>query len=139
MYFARIFNRPVYAAHQRVFRSGGDIFDLFWHDPRGSKADLDSLPKDAFFRGVDVVFMRSSWTDPNALFVGFKGGDNAANHSNLDLGTFVLDALGERWAVSCIRCSRPVGRLCTGCPKRAARSGDARSRTGPDSGRNHGS
>ena len=37
--------------------------------------------------------------DPQAIFVGFKGGDNKANHSHLDLGTFVLDALGQRWAV----------------------------------------
>src|SRR5205823_4100022 len=26
-------------------------------------------------------------------------GDNKANHSNLDLGTFILDALGVRWAL----------------------------------------
>ena len=31
--------------------------------------------------------------------MGFHGGDNQANHSHLDLGTFVLDALGERWAL----------------------------------------
>ena len=37
-----------------------------------------------------------SWTDPRALFVGFKGGDNDAPHSDPDLGTFVLDALGDR-------------------------------------------
>ena len=28
-----------------------------------------------------------------------RGGDNQANHSHLDLGTFVLDGLGHRWAV----------------------------------------
>jgi hypothetical protein len=33
----------------------------------------------------------------NAWYVGFKGGDNRANHAHLDLGTFVLDALGQRW------------------------------------------
>ena len=42
---------------------------------------------------------RSAWNDPNALFVGFKAGDNRANHSHLDLGTFVFDALGVRWGV----------------------------------------
>jgi hypothetical protein len=42
--------------------------------------------------------MRSSWTDPKAFWVGFKGGDNRANHSHLDLGTFNFDALGQRWA-----------------------------------------
>jgi hypothetical protein len=33
------------------------------------------------------------------LWIGFKGGDNMDNHSHLDLGTFNLDALGQRWAV----------------------------------------
>jgi hypothetical protein len=32
------------------------------------------------------------------VFAGLKAGDNKANHSNLDLGSFVLDALGYRWA-----------------------------------------
>ena len=32
-------------------------------------------------------------------FVGFKAGNNKANHSHLDLGSFVFDAAGVRWAV----------------------------------------
>jgi hypothetical protein len=43
--------------------------------------------------------MRGAWNDPKAWFVGFKAGDNKANHSNLDLGSFVLDALGKRWVI----------------------------------------
>ena len=43
--------------------------------------------------------MRSDWLDPSAMFVGIKAGTNRVNHSHLDLGTFVLDALGQRWAV----------------------------------------
>jgi hypothetical protein len=54
---------------------------------------------DKHFRRADIVSFRSSWTDEKALFVGFKGGDNKANHSHLDLGTFVLDADGARWAL----------------------------------------
>jgi hypothetical protein len=45
------------------------------------------------------VFFRSAWEDPQALWVAWKGGDNAANHSHLDIGSFVMDALGERWAL----------------------------------------
>ena len=41
--------------------------------------------------------MRNSWTDTNAIFIGFKAGDNKVNHSHLDLGSFVMDALGQRW------------------------------------------
>jgi len=97
-YFAQIFDRPVYAWHERRMRARNSALDLLWYDPRGTRADLLALPRDAWFRNVDVVFLRSAWDDPDAWFVGFKGGDNQASHSHLDLGSFVLDALGCRWA-----------------------------------------
>ncbi|MHC4442096.1 MAG: heparinase II/III domain-containing protein [Planctomycetota bacterium] len=98
-YFARIFDNPVYAWHQRRHWQGPNALDLLWFDPRGTDAQGTSLPLDAFFKNVDVVFLRSAWNDPDAFFVGFKGGANPANHAQLDLGTFVLDAMGQRWAV----------------------------------------
>jgi hypothetical protein len=33
------------------------------------------------------------------LFVAFKAGENRGRHSHLDQGSFVLDALGQRWAL----------------------------------------
>lgn len=58
----------------------------------------EAPPLDEVFRGrVDVAFLRSARDDPNALWVAFKGGDNRVNHTHLDLGTFELEALGERW------------------------------------------
>ncbi len=98
MYFARRFDRPAYAFNERGL-GGTEIFDLLWFDPRGDAKDIAKLPTATWFRGIDVVYLRGEWNDPQAMFVGFKGGDNKANHSNLDLGTFVLDALGQRWAV----------------------------------------
>ena len=66
--------------------------------PAGDDRSIANLPLAAAYRGVDVAFLRSAWNDPNAIFAGFKGGDNRANHSHLDLGSFVLDAAGQRWA-----------------------------------------
>ena len=43
--------------------------------------------------GVAFLF-RSSWGDPNAIFVGIKAGYNQAHHGHLDLGNFEMDALG---------------------------------------------
>ena len=57
------------------------------------------LPLDKYFRGAEVAVLRSDWENPQALFVGFKAGDNKANHSHLDLGSFVFDAAGVRWAM----------------------------------------
>jgi len=72
---------------------------LLWFDERGNDPTKEKLPLDKYFRYVEVVTMRSAWNDRNAIFVGFKAGDNKFNHSHLDIGTFVLDALGYRWAV----------------------------------------
>ncbi len=59
-----------------------------------------NLPLDFHFRGVaDIATFRSGWNDTNAIFVGFKAGENAVHHNHLDLGSFVLDADGQRWAM----------------------------------------
>jgi hypothetical protein len=48
---------------------------------------------------VPVTVHRSSWTDPNATYLGLKGGSPSANHGQMDTGSFVLDAEGVRWAL----------------------------------------
>ena len=82
---------------RRLTGTAVHAMNLAWYAPPAGSGRAPSL--DRWFRGTDVVCMRSSWTDPNALFCGVKGGDNGASHAHLDLGTFVLDALGQRWAV----------------------------------------
>jgi hypothetical protein len=99
LWLSRALNLPIYAAHERALAENHPhIFHLLWFDNPGRAPQADDPPRAAVFRGVDAAFLRSAWNDPNALFVGFKGGDNKANHSHLDLGSFVLDALGVRWA-----------------------------------------
>jgi hypothetical protein len=73
---------------------------LLWYDPDLVRSPVQAeLAPDAYFGRCEVVTMRSGWENPKAVFAGFKGGDNTTNHGNLDLGTFVLDALGVRWAI----------------------------------------
>ncbi len=98
LFFARLFDRPVYAWHQRTMRRGASALDLAWYDPRGTERDGAAIPLDVWFRNISVVFLRGEWGERQATYVAFKGGDNKANHSHLDLGTFVLDSLGTRWA-----------------------------------------
>ncbi len=97
-WLARKFNRPVYAWYARSTASPHPL-DLLWFDKQGNDPQAEGLPLDKYFRRVEVVTMRTAWNDRNALFVGFKAGDNKFNHSHLDIGTFVLDAMGHRWAV----------------------------------------
>jgi len=98
-WLARTYNRPVYAWHERLFMRPS-AFHLIWY-PGGMPAQTPAqagLAPHKFFRRDNIVFLRSAWEDPQALWIGFKGGDNAANHSHLDIGSFVMDALGQRWA-----------------------------------------
>jgi Domain of unknown function (DUF4962)/Heparinase II/III-like protein len=96
-WMSRVFDEPLYAWHAKKYLPTTEAIGLWWYNPEGETPK--DLPLDAFFEGADIVFMRSDWEDPDAVFIGFKGGDNKTNHSHLDLGTFVLDALGVRWAV----------------------------------------
>lgn len=48
--------------------------------------------------GQDMVLMRSAYLDKNATFAGIKGGYNFINHGDLDIGSFVFDSMGVRWA-----------------------------------------
>jgi len=98
-WLAKRYNKPAYAWHQRERLSRPSALDLVWYTPEGNNPAKENIPLDAYYRGIEVAFLRSAWNDPNAIFVGFKGGDNKANHSHLDLGNFVLDAEGVRWVV----------------------------------------
>lgn len=104
-FLARTFGQEAFRNHETQFANRSpSIFHLIWSlpspNPQSKTANpKPTIPLDAFFKGVNVVYFRSAWNDPNALYIGIKGGDNRTNHSHLDLGSFVLDDLGHRWAV----------------------------------------
>jgi hypothetical protein len=100
LWFARAFQHPEYARHE-IARVGDrpSIWHLLYLNALPEKLDAEPQPLDAVYRGIDVAYLRGAWDDPKAFFIGFKGGDNKANHSHLDLGSFVLDALGQRWGL----------------------------------------
>ena len=45
-----------------------------------------------------VAMMRSGWTDPRALYLGFKAGSPSVNHGHMDVGSFIMEADNRRWA-----------------------------------------
>ena len=92
-WLARRFNRPEWAAYAGPDKAA-DARALLWYQPTNAAPKAAALDK--YFSGTEVATMRTG-LDAEAMFLGFKGGDNAANHSHLDLGTWVLDGLGERW------------------------------------------
>ena len=46
-----------------------------------------------------IAIHRGSWTDPDATYVGLKAGSPSASHGQMDIGSFVLDSQGVRWAL----------------------------------------
>ncbi len=102
LWLARRFKQPVYAWQQLELiqkRKRAHALDLVWWPASVQSPAEAGWPLDSVYHGVQTAFLRGSWSDPDTLWVGIKGGDNKANHSHVDLGTFVLDALGERWFV----------------------------------------
>jgi Heparinase II/III-like protein len=97
-WLARRFKQPAFAWYERQ-NAAPAVQDLLWYHTPGASPRSLSLPLDKYFRGAEVAVLRSDWENSKALFIGFKGGDNKANHSHLDLGSFVFDASGVRWAV----------------------------------------
>jgi len=72
-----------------------DAFNLVWYSP--AIANTEPLPTNRLFSGIDAGYMRKAW-DKRSVSIAFKGGYNLADHAHLDMGTFVLDYDGERWA-----------------------------------------
>lgn len=104
LYFARRYRFPLLAqlhytqaklpeAQNRVC-----AWDLIWYTKIESKPR--ELAREALFRGkTPLAVWRSAWDDPNALYVSIIGGSVPVPHGHLDLGTFELRAMGQRWVV----------------------------------------
>lgn len=98
-WFAKTFQRPFYARTERGNPGSPNIFALLWYDPALAELpDGTTLPLAVRYENLHVVAFRSAWNDTGAWYAGFKGGDNRTSHAHLDLGTFVLDQGGVRWA-----------------------------------------
>ncbi|RZL97853.1 MAG: heparinase, partial [Pedobacter sp.] len=66
------------------------------------KTNKDATPATLNWIGggkTPVSLMRSSWTDPGAVFIGIKGGSADASHAHMDIGSFVMESDGVRWAI----------------------------------------
>jgi len=76
----------------------GSLWDLLWLDDRGRGLEVAPLPLDRHFRGAECAALRTSWA-PDAMIIGIQAGDsmNLGGHRHLDLGSFIVDAQGERW------------------------------------------
>lgn len=74
---------------------------LLWMSDRTVNLDESNIQMPLNWQSdsdTPVAVHRSSW-NPDATFVGFKAGSPSAPHGQMDIGSFVLDADGMRWAL----------------------------------------
>lgn len=86
-------NHNPYRANNRMFP-----LMLVWAKP------LSDIPAPAKLHwkgeGITPVGLhRTSWTEEEAMFLGIKGGSPNAGHGHMDIGTFVMESDGVRWAI----------------------------------------
>jgi hypothetical protein len=76
----------------------GSVLGLCWDDPavQGGSA---AFPLDATFGRIEVGALRANWSSSLAGWAGFKFGRPWQSHAHSDVGTFVYDCDGVRWAL----------------------------------------
>jgi len=73
---------------------GHSIQDLLFFKANLLSKKPNNLELGKFFSGIQAATMRSSWEN-DAIFIGFKSGETAVNHSHLDLNSFIIEAYGK--------------------------------------------
>ena len=67
----------------------------------GVSLDQINVPSQLMYRyggSNPVCMMRSSWEDANGGYLAMKLGKADINHGHMDVGSFVMEANGQRWA-----------------------------------------
>ncbi|MBQ4629373.1 MAG: discoidin domain-containing protein [Clostridia bacterium] len=76
----------------------GTVTGLLWYTPTKSDTSFN-LPNDKFFESTGTGHMIGEWGNTDNSFAAFRSGRNDVTHAHLDNGSFIFDALGERWAM----------------------------------------
>ena len=103
-FFANRLDKPTLATQRlqglKAREITNDIKDILWYRPDlyENAGEAEEMELDKYFRKVETGSFRSSWEDPYAFYLTFHGGENNVSHMHYDAGTFVMDAMGERWA-----------------------------------------
>lgn len=100
-WFAQVFkNKDWFEIRKNTLSSafGRNIYDAVFYNPEAEYTKEGGFPdKDAHYRDLELMSLRS---DDEESFLSFHGGKVInSSHDHVDAGAFVLDLLGERWAV----------------------------------------
>ena len=85
---------------KKVFLNRHFPLEILWWEPNLAENIQKTLPKHYTSKGgLALGVMRSEWNNPKATFVAIKGGTANYSHAHMDIGSFVLEAKGVRWAI----------------------------------------
>ena len=85
---------------KKVFLNRHFPLEILWWEPNLAENIQKTLPKHYTSKGgLALGVMRSEWNNPKATFVAIKGGTVNYSHAHMDVGSFVLEAKGVRWAI----------------------------------------
>lgn len=71
---------------------------ILWMDVKMRRAEPSA--RSWYGRGPNpLAVFRSSWTDPNAIYLAIKAGSPGASHGHMDIGSFIMEADGVRWSL----------------------------------------
>ena len=106
-WYANRYNMPHLSIHQREHQGTTDRNDeylaMLWYDPELIEGRTKESSRLDYFVKSDeyesIASFRSAPGDEAQIYAAIKSGYNQTGHTDLDVGTFVMEALGEYWFV----------------------------------------
>lgn len=92
--------------YQENYFETQNIYQLLWQNFDYSLDNIDKEKKeeilkkinDKQYRGTEIAVLQKNILEKDGFFIAVKSGKNSnTNHSDLDIGSFILDAKGTRW------------------------------------------
>ena len=103
LWFAEAYKEPSYVWYHKYYMANpnhkASIYDLLYYNPEYYASDEVPELLDYFYTSQAVTAMRHDYDDQDSSFLGFKGGVTGSPHGDLDIGSFVYDIYGIRWAI----------------------------------------
>ena len=97
-WLARRYQRPVDAWQARnLSRKAWSPLHLLWYSPDTLRPGTAGF-EPSVLSSVQTAFLRGGWRSGRTGYAAVKGGANYWSHSHPELGSFVFDLKGRRWA-----------------------------------------
>lgn len=92
---------PVCDSRRKLVQNRQTPMELLWWNPSLlQQTTMVKAPLQWTANGLmPIGVMRSAWGDSTAGFVAIKGGTPNNSHAHMDVGSFILEAAGIRWAI----------------------------------------